>query len=184
MNNRTCYPIYALVIAPLVAPAVPLALVGDRALAAEMPKDFQGTWCTSSHTLKDDWHAYEGADCSDDYSSVEITATKVSILCRLPPSLTVSGSGQRTVASLALPSKWFASPYGLATAMIASDRPSPRRSSISQKPVSATRTYCANGSWRAFADRGLWPRLIADCLPRALSGAFWNPPDRARISSM
>src|SRR3954462_12287980 len=53
MNNRTCQ-IYALVIAPLVAP-VALALVGDCALATEMPKDFQGTWCTSSRTLKDDW---------------------------------------------------------------------------------------------------------------------------------
>jgi hypothetical protein len=83
--SQTCHPIYALVIAPLVAPAVALALVGDRALASEMPKDFQGTWCTSSHTLKDDWHAYEGADCSDDYSSVEITATKVSI-----PALSMS----------------------------------------------------------------------------------------------
>jgi hypothetical protein len=52
----------------------------DRALAAEMPKDFQGTWCTSSDTLKDDWIAYytEGADCND-ANSVEITATKVSI---------------------------------------------------------------------------------------------------------
>ena len=85
MNNRTCQ-IYALVIAPLVAP-VALALVGDCALATEMPKDFQGTWCTSSRTLKDDWHAYdtEGADCSDDYSTVEITATKVSI-----PALSIS----------------------------------------------------------------------------------------------
>src|SRR5438270_9655560 len=52
--------------------------MGDRALAAEMPKDFQGTWCTSSNTLKDDWSAYntEGADCQDS-SSVEIIATGV-----------------------------------------------------------------------------------------------------------
>jgi hypothetical protein len=73
---------------PIIIPAVALALMGDRALAAEMPKDFQGTWCTSSNTLNDDWDAYsaaEGADCSDDYSSVEITATKVSI-----PALSVS----------------------------------------------------------------------------------------------
>jgi hypothetical protein len=72
---------------PVMAPAVALALVGDCALAAEMPEDFQGKWCTSSNTLKDDWHAYnvEGADCSHDYSSVEITATKVSI-----PALSMS----------------------------------------------------------------------------------------------
>jgi hypothetical protein len=58
----------------------------DRALAVEMPKDFQGTWCTSSNTLKDDWHAYsaEGAVCSD-ANSVEITAMKVSI-----PAISVS----------------------------------------------------------------------------------------------
>jgi hypothetical protein len=87
MIKRTCDPICALVIALLMVPTVTLALMADRALAAEMPKDFRGTWCTSSHTLKDDWDAYnaEGADCSDDYSSVEITATKVSI-----PALSVS----------------------------------------------------------------------------------------------
>jgi hypothetical protein len=49
-------------------------------LAAEMPKDFQGKWCTSRDTsLKEDWSAYnpEGADCQDDWSSVEITAAEV-----------------------------------------------------------------------------------------------------------
>jgi hypothetical protein len=41
------HPIYALVIASLMVLAVALALVADRALAAEpqMPEDFQGTWC-------------------------------------------------------------------------------------------------------------------------------------------
>jgi len=70
--------------ASLMVPTVALALMGDRALAVEMPKDFQGTWCTGSDTLKD-WGGYntEGADCQD--NSVEITATKVSI-----PALSVS----------------------------------------------------------------------------------------------
>ena len=87
MIKRTCGPIYALGIASLIVPAVALALIGDRALAAEIPKDFQGTWCTSSDTLKDDWSAYksEGADCQDDFSSVEITATRVK-----SPALSVS----------------------------------------------------------------------------------------------
>ena len=49
MIKRTCGPIYALVIASLM-----VELMADCALAAEMPKDFQGTWCTSSDTLKDD----------------------------------------------------------------------------------------------------------------------------------
>jgi hypothetical protein len=64
---------------PIIIPAVALALMGDRAPAVEMPKYFQGTWCTDSDTLKDDWGAYnsEGADCQDNYSSVEITATGV-----------------------------------------------------------------------------------------------------------
>jgi hypothetical protein len=77
------YPIYAFVIAALIL-AVALALMADGALAAEMPKDFQGTWCTSSDTLKD-WAGYnsEGADCQD--NSVEITATNVGI-----PALSVS----------------------------------------------------------------------------------------------
>jgi hypothetical protein len=87
MIKRTCGPIYARVIASLI-PAVVLALMADGALAAEMPEDFQGTWCTSSDTLKDDWGAYntdEGADCEGNYSSVEITATGVK-----SPALSVS----------------------------------------------------------------------------------------------
>src|SRR5262245_7038598 len=77
MIKRTCGRIYALVIASLM-----VALMADCALAAEMPKDFQGTWCTSSDTLKDDWDGYdtEGADCVGDYRSVEITATGVKSL--------------------------------------------------------------------------------------------------------
>src|SRR5262245_42197199 len=49
------HPIYALVIASLMVPAVPLALMADSALAAEpqIPEDFQGTWCTERGTLKD-----------------------------------------------------------------------------------------------------------------------------------
>jgi hypothetical protein len=41
------HPIYAPVIASLIVPAVALALMADRALAAEpqMPKSLQGTWC-------------------------------------------------------------------------------------------------------------------------------------------
>jgi hypothetical protein len=70
----------SLIIASLMVPAVALALMADRALAAEpqMPEDFQGTWCTSSDTLKN-WSAYnpDGADCQDNDSSVEITATEL-----------------------------------------------------------------------------------------------------------
>jgi hypothetical protein len=79
MSSRTCGSIHALVIASLMVTGVALALTTDRAVAAEMPKDFQGTWCTSSDALKDDWGAYstEGADCEGDFSSVEITATEV-----------------------------------------------------------------------------------------------------------
>jgi hypothetical protein len=45
-----------ILIASLVL-AIALALMADRALAAapQMPEDFQGRWCTSSDTLKDDW---------------------------------------------------------------------------------------------------------------------------------
>jgi hypothetical protein len=83
MIKRTCGPIYALVIASLIVPTVAVALMGDRALAVEMPKHFQGIWCTDSDTLKD-WSGYsDGADCQK--NSVEITATKVSI-----PALSVS----------------------------------------------------------------------------------------------
>jgi hypothetical protein len=87
MTKRTSGPIYLLVIASLMVAAVALALTADRALSAEMPKDFQGTWCTSGNTLKDDWGAYntEGADCEGDYRSVEITATEVK-----SPALSVS----------------------------------------------------------------------------------------------
>ena len=79
ISNRTCDPIYALGIASLIVTGVALALMTDRALAAEMPKYFHGTWCTSSDTLKDDWGAYNSkdADCQDDFSSVEITSAGV-----------------------------------------------------------------------------------------------------------
>jgi len=97
--KRTCGSIYALVIASLMVPAVALALMGDRALAAEMPKDFQGTWCTSNNTLKDDWSAYntEGADCQDS-SSVEIIATGVK-----SPALSVSCVVRQSPNSMSAP---------------------------------------------------------------------------------
>jgi hypothetical protein len=83
MNRRP----NALVIASLMVPTVVVALMANCALAAEMPKYFQGTWCTDSDTLKDDWSAYnlEGADCQDNYSPVEITATGLK-----SPALSVS----------------------------------------------------------------------------------------------
>jgi hypothetical protein len=58
MPKQTCGRIYSLVIASLMVPTVVVALMAERALAAEMPEDFQGTWCTSNDTLKGDWDAY------------------------------------------------------------------------------------------------------------------------------
>jgi hypothetical protein len=77
LNSVTGLRVVSLSLRVLMAPSVVVALMADCALAAEMPKDFQGTWCTSSDTLKDDWHAYntEGADCEG--NSFEITATGV-----------------------------------------------------------------------------------------------------------
>jgi hypothetical protein len=57
------------------------------ASAAEMPKEFQGTWCSTSLTLKGDWRAHDlehGCD-SDDRRPAEITAAKVNI-----PALSIS----------------------------------------------------------------------------------------------
>ena len=86
------HPIYALVIASLMVPAVALALMADCALAAEMPKDFQGNsfqrpWCSTDilKELKDDLDvargrmptAWPASDCEDKRDSVEITATGV-----------------------------------------------------------------------------------------------------------
>jgi hypothetical protein len=74
-------------IALLMVPTVVVALMADCALAAEMPKDFQGRWCTGSETLKDDWYAYSAETprgCEDD-DSVEIAATGVK-----SPALSVS----------------------------------------------------------------------------------------------
>jgi hypothetical protein len=73
MIKRICGPIYAHVIASLMVPAVALASMGDRALAVEMPKYFQGTWCTDSDITLKHWGGYnpDGADCPD--LSVEIT---------------------------------------------------------------------------------------------------------------
>jgi hypothetical protein len=50
MSKHSCGPIYALVIALLIVSVVAMT---DCALAAEMPKDFQGIWCTEVDTLKD-----------------------------------------------------------------------------------------------------------------------------------
>jgi hypothetical protein len=58
-----------------------LLLAASPTLAAEMPKDFQGTWCTNSGDDLKDWAASntQDADCgeSNDFSPVEITATVV-----------------------------------------------------------------------------------------------------------
>jgi hypothetical protein len=65
-----------------------LLLAASPTLAAEMPKDFQGTWCAHSDNLKDDWGAYntKDADCESNNSSpIEITATVVK-----SPALSVS----------------------------------------------------------------------------------------------
>src|SRR5262245_6345508 len=75
------HPIYALVIASLMVPAVALALMAGRALAAEpqMPEDFQGSWCAERGTLKDTFAegAYGvGPDCGN-FNSFEVTATGV-----------------------------------------------------------------------------------------------------------
>jgi hypothetical protein len=72
-------------------------LLATAANAAEMPKDFQGTWCTSNDTLKGDWYAYstEVEDCQDNSSNfrpVEITATKVNI-----PALSVSCTVRKVI---------------------------------------------------------------------------------------
>src|SRR5262245_34619409 len=76
-----------------MVPAVALALMAGRALAAEMPKEFQGysfqrPWCSTDilKELKDDLDAArdirpvsngEPSDCEDKRDSVEITATGV-----------------------------------------------------------------------------------------------------------
>ena len=88
MIKRTCGSIYALVIALLIVPAVALALMGDRALAVEMPSTFRvhGAPVTApSLRTIGALIIPEGADCQDDYSSVEITATRVK-----SPALSVS----------------------------------------------------------------------------------------------
>ena len=70
------HPSYALVIASLMVPTVALTLMANRALAAEMPKDFQGNsfqrpWCSTDilKELKDDVY---NTDCEDKRDSVEI----------------------------------------------------------------------------------------------------------------
>ncbi len=86
MIKRTYSSIYFLLVASLASGGA-LAWTPDCALAAEIPKDFQGRWCTISKSLKDGWGASstEGADCEGDYSLIEITATDVKI-----PALSVS----------------------------------------------------------------------------------------------
>src|SRR5215470_499264 len=76
-RRRALESIYALVIASLMVPAVPLALMADRALAAEpqMPEDFRGTWCGSDNaSLRGEFGLYS---CPADDSEIEITATGV-----------------------------------------------------------------------------------------------------------
>ena len=72
----------------------------------------------------------------------------------------------RRIVGLAF--EWSVSPCGLETATMASNRPSPRRSSVLQKLVSTTPISCANGSWRTFAGRFDRRSLIAKdfgCVP-------------------
>jgi hypothetical protein len=72
-------PIYAPVIASLMVPAVALALMADRALAAgpQMPKPFQGTWCSNDEfTLRSRFSSYHEGPC-DSEIEMEITATDV-----------------------------------------------------------------------------------------------------------
>jgi hypothetical protein len=92
MTKQTCGPIYALIIASLMVPAVALALMVDRALAAEpqMPESFQGPWCSNdnkpfleldeppSYRPLDQPPAYGVPPC-DLSIQIEITATKVNI---------------------------------------------------------------------------------------------------------
>src|SRR5262249_20729480 len=77
------HPIYALVIASLMVPAVPLALMADCALAAEpqMPEDFQGTWCADA--------GVPGLYAPSVYSYRNIIPCKSP---RLPPSASAEGS--------------------------------------------------------------------------------------------
>jgi hypothetical protein len=76
------HPIYALVIASRMVPAVALALMADRTLAAEpqMPKDLQGIWCSYGGTLGDESAGYYREPCNNPNSErleMEITATEV-----------------------------------------------------------------------------------------------------------
>src|SRR5262249_55925649 len=71
------------VIASLMVPAVPLALMADCALAAEpqMPEDFQGTWCADA--------GVPGLYAPSVYSYRNIIPCKSP---RLPPSASAEGS--------------------------------------------------------------------------------------------
>jgi hypothetical protein len=59
--------------------AVALALVADRALAAEpqMPEDFQGTWCLNGDLSNEP--TLTVIPCSETQAEVEVAATKVNI---------------------------------------------------------------------------------------------------------
>src|SRR5262249_33630960 len=64
-------------LAPVIISAVALALMADRALAAEpqMPESFRGTWCGSDNaSLRGELGLYS---CPADDSEIEITATGV-----------------------------------------------------------------------------------------------------------
>jgi hypothetical protein len=78
------HPIYTLVIASLMVPAVALALMADRALAAEpqMPESFHGTWCSNPGAALGfrGFSSYSSGPCDADYpegSEIEITATEI-----------------------------------------------------------------------------------------------------------
>ena len=64
-------------LAPIIISAVALALMADRALAAEpqMPENFQNTWCLNGDLSNEP--TLTAIPCSETQVEVEITATKV-----------------------------------------------------------------------------------------------------------
>jgi hypothetical protein len=64
-------------LAPIIISAVALALMADRALAAEpqMPENFQNTWCLNGDLSNEP--TLTAIPCSETQVEVEITATKM-----------------------------------------------------------------------------------------------------------
>ena len=84
MTKQTCGPIYALVIASLMVPAVALALMADRALAAEpqMPEPLHGTWCSDAgvpglYGPSDYWNGPCKNPDGNPLVEIEVTSTQV-----------------------------------------------------------------------------------------------------------